>query len=46
MVPEPKGKTLELTEWWYSHQFAGGKIEPLIGMYDLGRFFDLVPFSS
>ena len=46
MVPEPKGKTFELTEWWYSHQFAGGKIEPLIGMYDIGRFFDLVPFSS
>lgn len=25
MVPEPKGKTAELTEWWYSQQFFDGK---------------------
>lgn len=46
MVPEPKGKTFELTEWWYSQSFADGKVETLVGMYDIARFFDLVPSSG
>jgi hypothetical protein len=46
MVPEPKGKTFELTEWWYAHQFAGGKFETTIGMFDIARFFDIVPYSG
>lgn len=45
-VPEPKGKTFELTEWWYAHQFAGGKFEATVGMWDIARFFDIVPSSS
>jgi porin len=46
MVPEPKGKSFEFTEWFYAHQFAGGKFEALVGMWDIARFFDIVPSSA
>ena len=46
VVPEADGVDFEMTEWWYAHAFGGGKVEVLGGMWDLGRFFDLVPFSG
>ncbi|MCA0895112.1 carbohydrate porin [Microbulbifer agarilyticus] len=45
-VPVPEGKDLEATEWWYSHVFLQGKLELLGGMWDIGRFYDLSPFSG
>jgi porin len=45
-VPVPEGTGFEATEWWYAHGFADGKFELLGGMWDIGRFFDLSPFSG
>jgi hypothetical protein len=46
MVPIPEGTEIEATEWWVAQEFFGGKAEALFGMWDIGRFFDLVPFSG
>jgi porin len=46
VVPEGHGKSFEITEWWYSHEFLDGMIEPVIGMYDIARFFDINPYSA
>ena len=46
MVPVADGTGFELTEWWYAHQFSEGKLELLGGMWDIGRFYDLSPFSG
>jgi porin len=32
--------------WSYTQAFADGKFEALAGMYDIGRFYDIVPFSG
>ncbi len=46
VVPTPDDEALLLTEWSYTQAFADGKIEALAGMYDIARFYDIVPFSS
>jgi porin len=46
MVPMPWGTGIEATEWWVAQEFFEGKAEALFGMWDIGRFFDTVPFSG
>lgn len=46
MVPSPEGEGFRMTEWWFAQGFADGNFEVLLGMWDIGRFFDLVPFSG
>ena len=46
VVPVAYKTSFELTEWWYAHTLFEGKAEILAGMYDIGRFFDLSPFSG
>ncbi len=46
MVPQKDGTALELTEWYYTHMFADGKVEVLVGTWDVARFLDLVPPSA
>ena len=45
-TPVPEGTSAELTEWWYAHDFAHETIEVVAGMWNIGRFFDLSPFSA
>lgn len=46
MVPIPENTGIEATEWWIAQELFGSKAEALFGMWDIGRFFDLVPFSG
>ena len=46
IIPEYDGTAFELTEWYYTHQFAEGKVELLLGTWDVARFLDLVPHSG
>ena len=46
VVPATNNTSARLTEWWYAQAFFGGDVEALGGMYDIGRFFDLSPFSG
>ena len=46
LVPIPEGTGIEATEWWVAQEAFEGKAEALFGMWDIGRFFDLVPFSG
>jgi porin len=46
VVPTPDDEGFLLTEWSYTQAFADGKVEALAGMYDIGRFYDIVPFSG
>lgn len=46
VVPKADDVGFLLTEWWYAQEFADGKFEALAGMWDIARFFDIVPFSG
>ena len=45
-VPVPEGTAIELTEIFYAHDLGGGRAEILVGMWNIGRFFDVSPFSG
>ena len=45
VVPTIDDEAFLLTEWSYTQAFADGKVEILAGMYDICRFYDIVPFS-
>jgi porin len=46
VVPNDNDVRFELTEWWYAQGFIDGKLEALAGMWDIGRFYDISPFSG
>jgi porin len=46
VVPKPDDVGFELTEWWYAQAVFDGKLEALAGMWDIARFYDIVPFSG
>lgn len=46
IIPRYERTKFLLTEWWYSHKFAEGKYELLLGTWDVARFLDLVPHSG
>ncbi len=46
VVPKDEDDDFELTEWWVAQAFFDGKFEVLAGMWDIVRFFDIVPLSG